>query len=156
MNVALALPWAESPEDVAGFSGRITTSVEGRGMVPGHPAFGASSHMAGVVLAARRVNPQIYCAANVRMNEATMAALDKCGFAAIWFDHALEPAGIKVWEGSSLEWGTFKALSEHPDPQTVAAVCDKGEKGKEPMIRILAGSMDELFERLAHMAAALG
>jgi len=156
MNVALALPWAESPEDVAGFSGRITTSVEGRVMVPGRPAFGASSHMAGVVLAARRVNPQIFCAANLRMNEATMAALDKCGFAAAWFDRALEPAGIKAREGSSLEWGTFKALSEHPDPQTVAAVCDEGEKGKEPMIRLLAGSMDELFERLAHLVAALG
>lgn len=156
MNVALALPWAETPKDAAGFSGRISVSVEGKVMVPGRPAFGASSHIAKVVLAARRLNPEIDCAANVRMNGRILEALGRTGFIQAWFDRADEPADLKAREGSSLEWGTFKALSEHPEPAKVVAVCDHGEKGKEPMIRILARSMDELFERLSLLAADLG
>jgi hydroxymethylpyrimidine/phosphomethylpyrimidine kinase len=156
MNVALALPWAESPQEVAGFSGRITVSVDGKVMIPGCPAFGATSHIAKVVLAARRLNPEIDCAANVRMNDQTMEALGRTGFAQAWFDRADEPADLKAREGSSLEWGTFKALSEHPEPAAVVAVCDKGEKGKEPMIRILARSTAELLGRLSLLAAELG
>ena len=155
MNVGIALPFARGPMDVAAFSGRITVSAEGGVMIPGPPAFGASSHIAKVVLAAGRVVPGVDCAANVRFNDLTLAALDKLGYVQAWFDRADEPAGVKSIEGSSLEWGTHKALSEHPDPSTVVAVCDRGETGKEPMIRILARSADELSERLAALAGAL-
>lgn len=156
MNVGLALPWARGPKDVAAFSGRITASREGEIMIPGCPAFGASSHMAKVVLAARRSNPDIDLAANVRLNKAVLAALDRLGWVQAWFDRADEPPDLKAREGSSLEWGTMKALSGHPEPASVVAVCDRGEVGKEPMIRILARSAEELLERLTALAVEAG
>jgi hydroxymethylpyrimidine/phosphomethylpyrimidine kinase len=155
MNVGLALPWAEDRHDVAAFAGRITTGPGGEIMMPGCPAFGASSHMAKVVLAARRVDPEVECAANVRYSDEILAALDRLGFVRAWFDRADEPDEVKALEGSSLEWGTYKAMSEHPEPTAVATVCDRGEPGKEAMVRILARSADELVERLAALAAAL-
>lgn len=148
LNIGLAIPWAEGVEDVAAFAGRITCDREGRVMIPGRPTFGASSHIAKVVLAAARVNPEITAAVNIRCDEPILAALDRAKLTQVRFDRAKEPAEVKEREGSTLEWGTLSALSAHPAPGRVDAVVDLGEVGKEPMIRVLGHDMDEVLGKL--------
>ncbi|MDD4952410.1 MAG: PfkB family carbohydrate kinase, partial [Desulfovibrionaceae bacterium] len=155
MNLALALPQAEGIDDVAAFSGRITCTRKGLVIVAGRPEFGASSHMAKVVLAARRVCPEVSCAANIRFNDRTLAGLDRLGLERAWFDRAEEPGRIKDLEGGTLEWGTYEALRRHPRAEAVKAVCDPGEKGKEPMIRLLARDTQELVDLVARLSAVL-
>ncbi len=155
MNMALALPFADCIDDVAAYSGRITCTRRGEVIPAGCPEFGASSHMAKVVLAARRVNPDISCALNIRFSDAIIEALDAIGVVAAWFDRADEPSYLKEREGSSLEWGTFDALSRHEEPTAVRAVCDRGEVGKEPIVRILAEDSDRLLRTVSSLLAAL-
>jgi hydroxymethylpyrimidine/phosphomethylpyrimidine kinase len=155
MNLALAAPWPAAVGDVAAFAGRITRGRDGSVYIPAGPAFGASSHMAKVVLAASAVVPAVACAVNVRYNERTLAALSRAGLVAAWFDRAKEPQEVKAREGSSLEWGTHAALAAHPDPASVDAVCDPGESGKEPMIRLLGRDADDVLAKLELILAAL-
>ncbi len=155
MNLALAAPWPQAIGDVAAFAGRVTRSRDGFVYIPAGPAFGASSHMAKVVLAAASVVPHVACAINVRYGERILSALSRAGLATAWFDRRDEPREVKEREGSSLEWGTRKALSEHPDPASVDAVCDPGEAGKEPMIRVLGRDTRDVLAKIELILAAL-
>ena len=67
--------------------------------------------------------------------------------AAVGFDRAEEPKEVKEREGSTLEWGTGEAIreaSEIPD-----LIFDRGEIGKEPMIRILGTDPDDVLRKLS-------
>ncbi len=155
MNFALAAPYAQSIEDVAAFAGRITCTRRGRLIIAGPPEFAASSHMAKVVLAAASVNPAVTCAVDVRYNDRTLAAIGKAGLRNAWFDRADEPKDVKEREGSSLEWGTRHALTHVDDPGTVDAVSDPGEKGKEPVIRILGTDAEDVLGKLERILRAM-
>jgi len=148
MNFALAAPYASKIEDVAAFSGRITCTRRGRLIIPGCAEFAASSHMAKVVLAAASVNPAVTSAVNIRYNARILAAVDAAGLRNVWFDRADEPQDVKEREGSTLEWGTRRALLDAADPAGVDAVSDPGEKGKEPIIRLLGKDASDVLEKL--------
>jgi hydroxymethylpyrimidine kinase / phosphomethylpyrimidine kinase / thiamine-phosphate diphosphorylase len=148
MNFALAAPYASKIEDVAAFSGRITCTRRGRLIIPGCAEFAASSHMAKVVLAAASVNPAVTSAVDIRYNARVLAALDAAGLRNVWFDRADEPQEVKEREGSTLEWGTRRALLDADDPASVDAVSDPGEKGKEPIIRLLGADASDVLGKL--------
>ncbi|WP_319759535.1 bifunctional hydroxymethylpyrimidine kinase/phosphomethylpyrimidine kinase [Maridesulfovibrio sp.] len=155
MNVAVALPFARNINDVAAFSGRVSCSRKGEVMVCGHPEFGGSVYIAKVLLCARKSNTEIGCAAGLRLNERIMAAVADCGYVEAWFDRADEPGEILGTEENTLEWGTCKAMSEHPEPEMVDVVCDSGAKGVEPCLRLLANDFDDLERKLKDLLAAL-
>ncbi len=155
LNLALALPFADGPEEVAAFSGRVTCTEQGRVLVAGGPRFGASTHLARVLLSARRVLPGLTCVANIRHDAEILRAARACKLEEAWFDRAEEPRHAKEMEGSTLDWGTYQALDSHPHPGRVDMVCDRGGPGQEPMIRIFAGSVDVLLDKLARVASAL-
>ena len=151
MNVAVALPHAIGVDDVAAFSGRISCTCKGEVLVCGHPEFGASFNVAKVLLCARKANPEIGCAARLRINDQIMDAVAECGFVEAWFDRADEPSDVPGTEENTLEWGTCKAMSEHPEPEMVDVICESGAIGVEPCLRLLARDFDELeakFEKL--------
>jgi hydroxymethylpyrimidine/phosphomethylpyrimidine kinase len=155
MNLAVALPFAEGEDEVAAFSGRISCDRRGAILIAGCPEFGASSHMARALLAARRIRAELSCAANIRLDTAVLAALERAGITSAWFDRADEPAHAKAREGGSLEWGVLEALGRHPDPGLVEAVCDKGEIGKEPVVRLFAADVDGMLGMLARILSGL-
>ncbi len=155
MNVALAAPFARGVHDVAAFEGRISASRDGHILIAGCPRFGASSHMAKVVLTAARKNPEIRAAANICFSEFLLSALDDAGLKHVGFSRAEEPLHIKEQEGSTLEWGTGHALNSCSDPTGVDAVWDRGERGKEPMIRLLARDGQDLLDKLSRVLAVL-
>jgi hydroxymethylpyrimidine kinase/phosphomethylpyrimidine kinase len=144
-NLGYAVIGAESRDDVAAVPGRIT-QINERVVAFSQPAFGASSHVAKVVLAAMRFDPQCRSAMAVRYEPEILQACQKAGFVLAQFDRADEPKDLKEKEGSSLEWGTrtaIKALGKVPD-----AVWDEGEKGKEPVIRILGPNPEAVIDKL--------
>lgn len=64
-NLAYALPFAEGPEDVAAFPGRLIKTPQGL-LVPTPPAFGAPLALARLLLAAMAHRPGLRAALNLR------------------------------------------------------------------------------------------
>lgn len=147
-NLVLALPFAGNAQDIAAFSGRITCTHRGEVILAGGPEFGASSHMARVLLAARKFNSKLSCALNIVCNDQTLSALKRTGLTLAGFDRADEPADGLGREGGTMDWGTQAALEASNTPRNVDAVIDMGGMGKEPMIRILAVDPTELLLKI--------
>ena len=144
-NFVYALPDASSIKDVAGFPGRITV-VNGELYVASYPQFGASSHIARVVLAAMRFDPTIRSAMNIKFDEDIVKRAESKGLKVASFDRSLEPSEIKSVEGKSLSWGVETAIksSGHvPD-----LIFDRGDVGKEPMIRVLGKTPFDVISKI--------
>ncbi|MFW6436502.1 MAG: thiamine-phosphate synthase family protein [Halococcoides sp.] len=84
-NVGSALPDATDPIDVAAIPGRIY-AIKGRVEVPANPEFGASRHVARVILAARDVDPTIGGALNLATRDGLLAAARERGIEPLAFD----------------------------------------------------------------------
>lgn len=144
-NLGFALPLARSADEVAAFPGRFVRLPEGLAAVR-PAAFGASRHIASVILAAMRIHPDLRSAMNVRYSETILAKARDSGLQPARFDRREEPEEVKRIEGSTLEWGTLRALEQaaaKPD-----LIYDLGETGKEPMIRILGKDPEDVFRKL--------
>jgi hydroxymethylpyrimidine/phosphomethylpyrimidine kinase len=143
MNVVGATPYAEAVGETAAVEGRITRTLDGvqpnRGV-----RFGASSHVARFLLAAREFDPALRFAVNCRFDDAVEAALDALDGPVGEFDRAAEPETRKRVEGSTMQWGARRAFEgpEHP-----VAVVDRGEVGKEAIVKILAADPETLLAR---------
>jgi predicted fused transcriptional regulator/phosphomethylpyrimidine kinase len=151
-NLGYALPGALEYQEVAGFPGRIS-QVGNEVFAYREPAFGASRHIARVILAAVKHKPQLRAAMNIRYNMEILTACERLGLHTASFDRNQEPKDVKEQEGSTLEWGTSAALEgmeELPD-----LVYDEGDVGKEPMIRILGKNPMEVVEKIGRIKAAL-
>ena len=144
-NLGYALPYAEGPEDVAAFPGRIVRLGESVVSV-GDPEFGASQHIASIILTAMKSHPEYCSAMNIRYSRDNVARLRSRGFLVAHFDRRLEPKRVKQEEGSSLEWGVrdvLKRARRIPD-----FIYDEGGIGKEPMIRVLGRNPLEVVSKI--------
>lgn len=144
-NLGYALPGAQDHLEVAAIPGRIT-EVGQRIVAFKDPAFGASRHIARVILSAMRHDPRMRSAMNIRLGQDVLEACVKAGLRLAKFHRREEPKEVKEREGSTLEWGTDRAISalgEVPD-----AVYDEGDVGKEPMIRVLGQGPLEVVKKV--------
>jgi len=151
-NFGYALMGASSAAEVAAVPGRIIRVGENVETLH-DPAFGASSHVAQVILATMRFDGSFRSAMNLRFSDEVVGVLKALKFEVASFDRANEPAEVKLREGSSLEWGTTDALSGRkgiPD-----AVFDRGDVGKEPIIRILGRNPAEVADKVLKISKAL-
>ncbi len=133
-NLGYALPFAETLEDVAAFPGRIIRFRESI-LSLSDPEFGASKHIARIILTLMKFDSEYRSAMNIRYSKENVAKLKEKGFRVSHFDRRFEPKRIKEKEGSSLEWGVKEVLrksTKFPD-----VIYDQGDVGKEPMIRVL-------------------
>ena len=109
MNVVGATPYAEAPTETAAVEGRITRTLSGiqpnRGV-----RFGASSHVARFLLAAREFHPDYRFAANCRFDDRVERALADLDWATAEYDRSEEPEAVKAHEGSTMGWGTRRAF----------------------------------------------
>jgi len=133
-NIGYALPGARGQEDVAAFPGRIVRLGAGVARVA-EPCFGASHHVANIILTAMAADPRMRAAMNIRFGDDILARARQRDLVVAGFDRTKEPAEVKAREGSSLEWGIGEAIRQAgrvPD-----LIFDRGDVGKEPMIRVL-------------------
>ncbi|HFC97129.1 MAG TPA: bifunctional hydroxymethylpyrimidine kinase/phosphomethylpyrimidine kinase [Thermosulfurimonas dismutans] len=134
-NLAYALPLARRVEEVAAFPGRIVAYGDSARPV-GCPRFGASSHVARIVLSALRFDPERRAAMNIRYTEEFLKRAEALGLRVARFSRTEEPEEVKRREGGTLSWAVTtvcRRLGFVPD-----LIADEGDIGKEPMIRILA------------------
>jgi hydroxymethylpyrimidine kinase/phosphomethylpyrimidine kinase len=144
-NLGYALSDAKSVEDVAAFPGRIIRLKDSVATCS-DPEFGASRHIASIILTVMRFNPDFRSAMNIRYSKENIAILKSRGFLIDHFDRRLEPKKLKEKEGFSLEWGVGEVLKKMggvPD-----FIYDEGDIGKEPMIRVLGKTPLEVVQKI--------
>lgn len=139
-NVAFALPGATGPRDVCALQGRIHRVGNGL-QVTGGAAFGASRHVARIVLAAMGYNASIRSATNLKYRAQTLRRLERAKLRVGSFDRRRQPPGT-----STMEWGTtaaIEAAGRVPD-----AIHDAGSVGKEGMIRVLGRTPADVVRKV--------
>lgn len=142
-NMGFASIAALEPAEVAAFDGRIVR-VGQRARRIGCVKFGASKHVARIVLAVGCHDPRIRCALNIKYSDNNLEACRRAKLSISTFDRAKEPRGV-----SSMTWGVHKAIQRHGGVPDV--IFDRGGVGKEPMIRILGEDPDDVLGKLKKM-----
>jgi predicted fused transcriptional regulator/phosphomethylpyrimidine kinase len=148
-QLGYALPGAASAQEVLAVAGRIT-NIGPRLKAAGPVRPGASSHVAKIVLAAMAVDPNLRAAMACRFDEALVERARALGWSVGEFSRSEEPPEVKQREGSSLEWGTtevIRRLGKVPE-----VIFDRGESGKEPVLRLLARNPGAIVDRLLLLA----
>jgi len=144
-NLGYAIPCAQTKGDVAAFPGRIMRVRDTIATIHA-PAFGASQHIASVILAVMRYDPSFRSAMNIAYSPAILKACEEEGFNIIGFDREKEPPEVRTEEGYSLAWGVEDALGKVGKVPDV--IYDEGGWGKEPMIRILGRDPGEVVRKV--------
>ena len=145
INFVYSIPEPHKIDDIAGFPGRITI-INGKLTAFTRPDFGASSHMARVVLAANYYDNNIRSAINLKFSNDLIEKAKKAGLIVAEFSRKDEPMEVKMKEGASLPWGVKKAIEDIgkvPD-----LIYDRGDIGKEPMVRILGKNPRDIVEKI--------
>jgi hydroxymethylpyrimidine kinase / phosphomethylpyrimidine kinase / thiamine-phosphate diphosphorylase len=154
-NLGCAVPYPQGPQDVAAFPGRILKTPRGT-LIPLAPAFGASRHIASIILTAVEFFPHLRSAMNIRYIEGIEDLALKLHLRVAGFDRSQEPPEVKVREGGTLAWGVAAVMRQlkswQPPPDLIY---DRGDWGKEPMIRILGETPLQVAERALALKNAL-
>lgn len=148
-NLGYGLPYAQTRADVAAFPGRLVRLGENIVSVAA-PAFGASRHIASIILTVMRHDPAVRSVMNIGFSEDRVKRCQALGWTVGSFDRRQEPEDVKEREGGSLEWGTQRVLSEGAGVPDM--IFDRGDIGKEPMIRILGRTPDEVVDKVLQLA----
>ena len=135
MNFAYALPTAQTLQDVCSINGRIIKTMH-QPVVCGTLCFGASKHVASIVLAAHALDPTIHVYQKAEVLIGT-------------FDRTQEPKTA----ASTMEWGTTQAIQQLK--KTPDLIYDTGSPGKEPMIRILGQNPSDVLVKLQKIISIL-
>jgi hydroxymethylpyrimidine/phosphomethylpyrimidine kinase len=147
-NLAYAIPYAESVQDVASFPGRIIRMVNAIKTIAG-PRFGASRQIHHLVLAAMEYNPERRAAMTIMYSDSLVKRIRSLGYSAAEFDRNRTPPDLQQEEGSTLAWGVqdvMEELGKVPD-----AIFDRGAVGKVPLIRLFATDPASIVNLIAKL-----
>ena len=147
-NLAESSLLPKSYNDVAALTGRIIRNKLGGIFVVGDIEFGASEHIAKIILTACSFDPKIRSCLNIRYSEDTINLLEeKSDFSISSFSRGDEPKSV-----SSMEWGTKFACENYSKRMSFSGapdiIYDKGGDGKEPMIRVLGNNSIEVVKKV--------
>jgi hydroxymethylpyrimidine kinase/phosphomethylpyrimidine kinase len=144
-NLVYAVAGAETDFQVAGFPGRIIR-FRNSARVLANPEFGASQHIAHIVLTVLKYDSSYRSAMNIKYSERIIDVCQRTGFAIESFDRVDEPVENKDKEGFSLEWGVNKVLQQAKMMPDI--IYDRGGWGKEPMVRVLGRNPVEVVNKV--------
>ena len=142
-NLGMSLENPRSISDVAAFPGRLVRVHKDLRSVS-QPEFGASSHVARIILTTTQKDPQKRAVMNIRYDEAFLNSCRKLGLSIASFDRHDEPFESQNREGSSLEWGSAKVIQEQKFVPDI--IYDQGGEGKEPMIRVIGNNPEKVTD----------
>lgn len=131
-NLVECTPEPRSIDDVAGVPGRLF-DVKGRLSVSGEPEFGASEHVATVLLAARAAGSDARAALNLRYAPEIVDRLAAQGLDTVEFDAEYADVGAAV----------RNAIETDPE---AAVVYQTGAFGIEPIVYVLAPTAEAAAE----------
>lgn len=150
VNFGYALPRPRGPEDVCAIDGRIVVS-SGRPVLAGPVRFGASRHVARILLACAKVAPSMRSACNLRPPQNIRARARRARLSLAHFDRAEEPPSRSRLV-STMSWGTaatIRTFGRVPD-----LIFDGGAPGKEPMVRVLGRSPSDVVAKVRRFVGA--
>jgi hydroxymethylpyrimidine/phosphomethylpyrimidine kinase len=147
MNFVYALPNAKTRTDVCAIEGRITRYKD-RSLLCGTLDFGASKHVASIVLAAMSFDQNQRSALNIRYTQKTLEVSTNLGFTLGSFDRKFEPQNAS----STMEWGTKHAITTAGTVPDI--ISDTGAVGKEPMIRVLGKNPQDVLAKIKKITNA--
>jgi len=140
-NIAESLPLPKDYRDIAALSGRIIKNkLKDSFYIVGEVEFGTSKHISNIILSASKHDPKIRSCINIKYSENILYHI-KDIFKVSSFNRKDEPPNV-----SSMEWGTdfaCKTFGGVPD-----IIYDKGDVGKEPMIRILGENSLDVVKKV--------
>ena len=153
VNLVYALPEAKSRQDVAAVEGRIT-AVRGFPKAAGLPAFGASDHMARLIIEARKYDKYINAGINFKWDTAIIETVKKyClekNLLYGWIDRSKEPAEITEQDGTSMPWKIGELVTSSGG---LPRLFYEGEGwGKEPLFVALGSDAIEVVNIAVEIA----
>jgi hydroxymethylpyrimidine/phosphomethylpyrimidine kinase len=148
-NLGYALPYARGVEDVAAFPGKIVR-VGKEIFKVADPEFGASQHIARIILTAMAHDPEMRSAMNLRFTKEILDRAKKAGFFVAHFGRREEPARMKQQDGSFLSWGMHRVLQKSKKIPDI--IFDRGEVGKEPLLRVFGRDPEEVVGKVLHLS----
>jgi hydroxymethylpyrimidine kinase / phosphomethylpyrimidine kinase / thiamine-phosphate diphosphorylase len=144
-NLGMALVGAATPEEVAAWEGRIVRV--GNNIHPvGSPRFGASRHIATIILTVMRVDAAYRSAMNICYGDDVLRACESAGLKVTSFSQRDAPAEPKAREESTLAWGVATAIKSYGAVPDI--IYDCGEVGKEAMVRVLGHDPLEVVRKV--------
>jgi thiamine-phosphate diphosphorylase len=153
-NLVFALPRSETTEDVLGIDGRITV-VDGMPHASGKTRFGASSHVARLIIELRKTDRSLRAAVNFANNPALARWLEEYCQSKGWvfskIDRKSEPEEIKEEEGASMPW-KVKAAIEAAGGRVPKVFYETGAIGKEPVSVLVGKDPVEVAEQMCEIA----
>ncbi len=147
-NLAYAIPYAETVNDVASFPGRIVRFVNTIDTLKG-ARFGASRQIHHLVLAAMEYDPDRRAAMSIAYSATLVNRIRSLGYKVAEFDRNRTPPDLQLEEGSTLAWGVqdvMEELGRVPD-----AIFDKGALGKVPLIRLFGKAPSSIVDLVAKL-----
>jgi hydroxymethylpyrimidine/phosphomethylpyrimidine kinase len=122
-------------------------------IIPAAPAFGASRHLAAVILTAMATHPELKSAMNLRHVEGIEKLAPLLHLRVAAFDRTQEPEAVKCQEGGAPAWGVASVLQPGQPPPDL--ICDRGAFGREALIRILGPTPMAVAEKALALKNAL-
>ncbi|MDO8871229.1 MAG: thiamine-phosphate synthase family protein [Methanoregula sp.] len=139
-NMVFAQPHAKTPDEVMAVEGRITI-INGMPRAAGRVRFGASGHMARLIIELMKTDPSVRAGIDFANPSGFSDWLsDYCtkqGWVSAMIDRRAEPAEIRL-AGSSMQWKAAEAVRV-AGGRIPKIICDAGGPGKEPVC-ILVGN----------------
>ena len=145
MDVVGATPYAETEGECAAVEGRVTRTLDGVA-APRGVRFGASTTVAGALLAAREADAALRFAANCRYNQGVEAALADLDGLVVEYDreeHVDDSGVVATRQG-------VRAAVAGTSGTPVAAVGEGGPK--EPLVTLFATDTGTLVDRVTMLA----
>ncbi len=145
VNLVYALPGAKTSAEVVAIDGRITV-VQGLPHASGMPQWGASDHIARLIIEVRKYDPTINAGINFKCDATVIDVVRKyCSEQGIlfgWIDRTREPAEVAEQDGTSMPW-KIKQLAS--DSGGIPRLFYEGEGwGKEPLFVALGNDAVEV------------
>jgi len=150
MNIAMALPYADSIEDVAAVPGRLRKTVN-RVTCLHAPDFGASSHLARYILNIMKHDPRKRAAINIRFDKKILEVAEKEGLIVSYYDRRKEPPEVKAKEGATIPWGVSEAI-KNAEGKVPDIIYHEGDWGKEPMIVVFGETAVDCAKKVLKLA----
>ena len=145
-NISGALPNAKDKSDIAGIEGRVTI-IDGYPYASGEIKFGASDHTARLILAAKEFDDSINFVINLKYKDEYIKRIQENTKLFIYeLNREAQPEEIRNKEQSTMQW-LIKESVEYSG-KVPDIVWDKGEMGKEAMIRVFGKNSKDLITKL--------
>jgi hydroxymethylpyrimidine/phosphomethylpyrimidine kinase len=148
MNISGALPTATKKDEIAGIEGRITI-INGFPKASGEVKFGISDHTARLILGAKEIDKSINFVMNLKYDPLLVKNIkERTDLITYEFIRDMQPDEEKKREHSTMQWILKEYLNKTGAKRIPDIIWDKGDIGKEPMIRLFGKNAEDIIMKL--------